>query len=61
MRTLVPVSVRRPGERGVYNNRVSAMFAELPVGLADPVARLDAVRAQMDGLKGPSRPSPARC
>jgi WS/DGAT/MGAT family acyltransferase len=51
IRTLVPVSVRRPGERGDYNNRVSAMFAELPVGLADPAVRLDAVRAQMDGLK----------
>jgi diacylglycerol O-acyltransferase len=51
IRTLVPVSVRRPGERGSYNNRVSAMLAELPVGVADPAARLDAVRAQMDGLK----------
>jgi diacylglycerol O-acyltransferase / wax synthase len=51
VRTLVPVSVRRPGERGVYNNRVSAMFAELPVGLDDPVARLRAVRTQMDALK----------
>jgi diacylglycerol O-acyltransferase / wax synthase len=51
IRALVPVSVRRPGERGVYNNRVSAMFAELPIGVVDPVARLDAVRAQMDGLK----------
>jgi WS/DGAT/MGAT family acyltransferase len=51
IRALVPVSVRRPGERGVYNNRVSAMFAELPVGIADPSARLEALRAQMDGLK----------
>jgi WS/DGAT/MGAT family acyltransferase len=51
VRALVPVSVRRPGEEGLYNNRVSAMFAELPVGVADPAARLDAVRAQMDGLK----------
>jgi WS/DGAT/MGAT family acyltransferase len=51
IRALVPVSVRRPGERGVYNNRVSAMFAELPVGIVDPVARLDLVRAQMDNLK----------
>jgi diacylglycerol O-acyltransferase / wax synthase len=51
IRALVPVSVRRPGERGVYNNRVSAMFAELPIGVVDPVARLDAIRAQMDGLK----------
>jgi len=51
VRTLVPVSVRAPGERGTYNNRVSAMFAELPVGIADPAERLAAVKAQMDGLK----------
>ncbi|HYL52434.1 MAG TPA: WS/DGAT domain-containing protein, partial [Acidimicrobiia bacterium] len=51
VRTLVPVSVRTPGERGTYNNRVSAMIAELPVGLADPAERLAAIRAQMDGLK----------
>jgi WS/DGAT/MGAT family acyltransferase len=52
VRALVPVSIRAPGERGVYNNRVSAMFAELPVGIADPPARLAALRAQMDNLKG---------
>jgi WS/DGAT/MGAT family acyltransferase len=51
VRSLVPVSVRRPGERGSYNNRVSAMVAELPVGVADPAERLAAVRRQMDGLK----------
>jgi diacylglycerol O-acyltransferase len=51
VRALVPVSVRTPGEKGVYNNRVSAMFADLPVGVTDPVARLAAVRTQMDGLK----------
>jgi diacylglycerol O-acyltransferase len=51
IRALVPVSVRRPGEQGVYNNRVSAMFAELPVGVVDHAARLELVRAQMDGLK----------
>jgi diacylglycerol O-acyltransferase / wax synthase len=51
VRTLVPVSVRHPGERGAYNNRVSAMFAGLPVGIVDPVERLGALRAQMDGLK----------
>jgi diacylglycerol O-acyltransferase / wax synthase len=49
--TLVPVSVRRPGERGTYNNRVSAMFAELPVGLDDPVERLQSLHEQMAGLK----------
>jgi WS/DGAT/MGAT family acyltransferase len=51
IRTLVPVSVRTSGERGTYNNRVSAMIAELPVGLAVPSERLAAIRAQMDGLK----------
>ncbi|MGE4608751.1 MAG: wax ester/triacylglycerol synthase family O-acyltransferase [Myxococcota bacterium] len=51
VRTLVPVSVRREGEKGTYNNRVSAMFAELPVGIEDPLKRLEAVRAQMEDLK----------
>jgi WS/DGAT/MGAT family acyltransferase len=51
VRTMVPVSVRRPGERGVYNNRVSAVFAGLPVGLSDPVERLERIRTEMDGVK----------
>jgi WS/DGAT/MGAT family acyltransferase len=51
VRTMVPVSVRSAGERGQYNNRVSAMFAELPVGVADPVERLGIIRQQMEGLK----------
>jgi diacylglycerol O-acyltransferase / wax synthase len=51
LRTMVPVSVRRPGERGSYNNRVSAMFAELPVGIDDPAERLRSIRAQMADLK----------
>ena len=51
VRTMVPVSVRAPDERGVYNNRVSAVFARLPVGLDDPEARLARIREQMDGIK----------
>src|SRR5947209_8250691 len=51
LRTLVPVSVRTAGERGTYNNRVSAMFAELPVGIEGPVERLESIRTQMAGLK----------
>ena len=51
VRTMVPVSVRATHERGTYNNRVSAMFAELPVGVADPLERLALVRAQMEDLK----------
>jgi diacylglycerol O-acyltransferase / wax synthase len=51
VRTLVPVSVRREGEQGTYNNRVSAIFAELPIGIEDPVRRLEEIRVQMEGLK----------
>ena len=51
VRTMVPVSVRKPGESGVYNNRVSAVFARLPVGMEDPAERLGAIREQMDGIK----------
>ena len=45
------MSVRTPGEQGTYNNRVSAMFASLPVGISDPRERLQSIRAQMEGLK----------
>jgi WS/DGAT/MGAT family acyltransferase len=51
IRTLVPVSVRAKDEKGVYDNKVSAMFAELPVGIEDPVDRLEAIHAQMQDLK----------
>jgi diacylglycerol O-acyltransferase len=51
VRSLVPVSVRSPGERDTYNNRVSAVFAELPVAIEDPVRRLESIRLQMEDLK----------
>jgi len=51
VRTLVPVSVRSSEEHGEYNNRVSAIFANLPVGIEHPVERLAAMRAQMEHLK----------
>ena len=51
VRTLVPVSARAEEERGELNNRVTAMFADLPVGIVDPVARLEAVSRQMAELK----------
>jgi hypothetical protein len=35
----------------VPDNRVSALFIDLPVHVADPVDRLQAVREQMAGLK----------
>jgi WS/DGAT/MGAT family acyltransferase len=51
LRTMVPVSVRRPDQRGTLGNQVSAKFADLPVGVADPVDRLHAVTRQLKGLK----------
>jgi diacylglycerol O-acyltransferase / wax synthase len=51
VRTLVPVSVRLDGERHAYHNRVAALFADLPVGIADPVERYATVQAQMEQLK----------
>jgi diacylglycerol O-acyltransferase / wax synthase len=57
IRTLVPVSVRPRGDSGPASgdgtlaNKVSAMFAELPVGIEDPVERLHAITSQLQDLK----------
>ena len=51
VRSLVPVSTRHEDGKGVPDNRVSALFIDLPVHIDDPVERLEAVRAQMAGLK----------
>jgi hypothetical protein len=48
---MVPVSVRRPGERGSMDNRVSAVFVDLPVGEPDAAERLARIRRQMDEYK----------
>jgi diacylglycerol O-acyltransferase / wax synthase len=50
IRSLVPVSVRQEGDPE-YANRVSAILAELPVGIEDPLERLASIRGQMDQLK----------
>ena len=51
VRSLVPVSVRAPGAESVYDNQVSALLANLPVHVADPVERLAAVRSELTTLK----------
>jgi WS/DGAT/MGAT family acyltransferase len=51
VRSLVPVSVRAPGEEDIYENRVSALLVDLPVHIADPAERLEAVRAELQALK----------
>jgi len=49
--SLVPVSVRAPGDESGFGNQVSAMVTNLPVHIADPVERLAAVRTEQDSLK----------
>ena len=49
--SLIPVSVRNHGEDPSYDNQVSALVANLPVHIADPVERLAAVRSQLSELK----------
>jgi WS/DGAT/MGAT family acyltransferase len=51
LRALVPVSIRAADEHGHAGNRLAAMRGPLPVYVEDPVARLQVVRAAMDGLK----------
>lgn len=51
IRSGVPVSTRVPGAAGPVDNQVSLVTVDLPVGLADPVARLADIRRQMDHVK----------
>ena len=49
--TLIPVSMRASDARGSLDNRVSAVYARLPIGIDDPVEALGAIREHLDGLK----------
>jgi diacylglycerol O-acyltransferase / wax synthase len=51
LKAMVPVSVRQDVERGALGNRVAAIMAPLPVWCQEPVARLDIVREELEGLK----------
>ena len=50
--TLIPVSMRTPDARGQLDNRVSAVYARLPIGVDDPLETLMAIREHMNDLKG---------
>ncbi|MFE1438626.1 wax ester/triacylglycerol synthase family O-acyltransferase [Streptomyces sp. NPDC058739] len=56
-RALIPVSKRRPRTAHPQGNRLSGYLIRLPVGQADPLARLETVRTAMDRNKdaGPNR------
>jgi WS/DGAT/MGAT family acyltransferase len=51
LKAMVPVSVRADIERGALGNRVAAMWAPLPVGMTDPVARMLTISHEMEGVK----------
>jgi WS/DGAT/MGAT family acyltransferase len=51
LRAMVPVSIRADIERGALGNRVAAMWAALPVGITDPVARLHTISEEMREVK----------
>jgi diacylglycerol O-acyltransferase / wax synthase len=55
LRAMVPVSVRTEAERGALGNRVSAMYAPLPVGIEDPIDRYKAIHEVMGDLKASSQ------
>ena len=56
LRSLVPVSTREPGAESIPDNRVSLMLPYLPVDLADPHERLQAVRERVRGLRARHEP-----
>lgn len=51
IRAMVPVSVRTADQRGSLGNRVSQMAVPIPVHLADPLERLEAVRKATHDIK----------
>jgi diacylglycerol O-acyltransferase len=56
---MVPVSVRSGGESDTYQNRVSALLADLATNEADPAKRLDRVRRSMTTAKEDFKAIPA--
>jgi WS/DGAT/MGAT family acyltransferase len=51
LKAMVPVSVRADVEHGALGNRVSNLYAPLPVGMEDPVECFTFVHAAMQDLK----------
>jgi WS/DGAT/MGAT family acyltransferase len=56
LKALVPVSIRTVNEQGELGNKLTAMRGPLPVGVADPVERLQIVHVEMEGLKDSKQP-----
>jgi diacylglycerol O-acyltransferase len=55
--SLVPVSLRAPGQENLYDNRVSSMIIKLPVHLSEPTEQLSAIRKQVEASKAAGVPA----
>jgi WS/DGAT/MGAT family acyltransferase len=55
LKAMIPISVREANEHGDLGNKVSTMYATLPVGIEDPAERLRAVSDSMGDLKESSQ------
>src|SRR3954453_7743927 len=51
LKVMVPVSVRPQEARGALGNQVAAMMAPLPVGIEEPVERIERISDSMAHLK----------
>jgi diacylglycerol O-acyltransferase len=51
LKAMVPVSIRADAERGALGNKVTAMYAPLPVALEDPLERFKTVHEALGDLK----------
>jgi diacylglycerol O-acyltransferase len=56
MRALVPVNLRPMEKAYQLGNKFGLVFLDLPIGIANPIERLYAVRANMNALKGSYQP-----
>jgi diacylglycerol O-acyltransferase / wax synthase len=56
LRAMVPVNLRPPGDDGRLGNRFGLVTLLLPVGIANPLARLYEVHRRMEALKNSYQP-----
>ena len=51
LRVMVPVSLRQENERGTLGNKVSLLPVDVPLGVEDPIERLQAITGRTNLLK----------
>jgi diacylglycerol O-acyltransferase / wax synthase len=56
LRAVVPVNLRPVDKANELGNQFGLVFVDLPVGVEDPLERLELVRTRMGALKGSSQP-----